>query len=135
MFIEDIDRDNDSTVHLELHEERLDISKERIQTAEVISHKEVITEEKTITVPVTREELVIEKIVYNPAAPDQTSETTEILRIPVSEEQIEVSKHPTTLEEVKIYKRSYEETQHLEETVKKEQIHIDTIGNPKITTL
>ncbi len=133
LFIEDKDRD--SGVHLELHEEVLDISKEQNQIAEVISRKEVITEERTITVPVTREELVIEKKVFNSDTPDQTFETTEIMRIPVSEERIEVIKHQTKLDDVDIYKRSYQETEHIEETIKKEQIQIDTTGNIKINTL
>jgi uncharacterized protein (TIGR02271 family) len=112
--------------HIQLHQEELDITKVRVETSEVHIHKEVVTEEKTITVPITREELVIEK---RELAPDGQ---TEIIRIPLSEERIEVTKHPVMLEEVNYYSNTYEEIQHIEETVKRELLHVDTIGHPII---
>jgi Domain of unknown function (DUF2382) len=44
-----------------VREEELRVHKQIVETGEIIVHKEVITEEKTITVPVSREELVIER--------------------------------------------------------------------------
>ena len=46
---------------LTLHEERLAPHKETVQTGAVEVRKEVITEQKTIQVPVEREEIVIER--------------------------------------------------------------------------
>jgi uncharacterized protein (TIGR02271 family) len=117
---------------LQLREEQLEISKELVQTAEVTSHKEVITKEKTITVPVTREELVIEKRSFDNDATSTDSEATEIMRIPLTEEQIDIVKNPVKLEEVSIYKNQYDETEHIEETLKKEIAHIETTGNVKV---
>jgi uncharacterized protein (TIGR02271 family) len=117
---------------LQLREEQLEISKELVQTAEVTSHKEVITKEKTITVPVTREELVIEKRSFDNDASNADSEATEIMRIPLTEEQIDIVKNPVKLEEVSIYKNQYDETEHIEETLKKEIAHIETTGNVKV---
>lgn len=110
---------------LQLREEQLEISKELVQTAEVTSHKEVITEEKTITVPVTHEELVIEKRDLR----NNASEASEIMRIPLTEEQVEVAKNTVKLEDVSIYTNQHEETEHVEETLKKEIAHIETSGN------
>ena len=45
---------------LQLREEQLDIKKERVQTGEVKVHKEVVEEPKTFTIPIKREEMVIE---------------------------------------------------------------------------
>jgi uncharacterized protein (TIGR02271 family) len=117
---------------LQLREEQLEISKELVQTAEVTSHKEVITEEKTITVPVTHEDLVIEKRSFDNDASNTDSESSEIMRIPLTEEQIEVIRNPVKLEEVSIYKNQYDETEHIEETLKKEIAHIETTGNVKV---
>jgi uncharacterized protein (TIGR02271 family) len=103
-----------------------------VQTAEVTSHKEVITKEKTITVPVTREELVIEKRSFDNDASNTDSETSEIMRIPLTEEQIDIVKKPVKLEEVSIYKNQYDATEHIEETLKKEIAHIETTGNVKV---
>ena len=124
--------DTDNSATLQLHEEKLDISKKWIKTGEVSIHKEVFTEEKTITVPVTHEELIIKKKVLDAENPDQTDGHTEIIRIPISEERIEVIKHPTVLEDVAIYKRQFQETTSVTETLKKEKVHIETTGNPKV---
>ncbi|GAA3318321.1 hypothetical protein GCM10020331_020620 [Ectobacillus funiculus] len=36
---------------------------------------------------------------------DQQAEHTETIRIPISEERIEITKHPTALEDISIYKK------------------------------
>ncbi|WP_051316997.1 YsnF/AvaK domain-containing protein [Ectobacillus panaciterrae] len=116
-------------VKLKLCEEQLDIFKTRVQTGDVIVRKEVVTEEKIIVVPVNREELVIERKVFDAENPDKMKGHTEIIRIPVSEEHIEIVKHPTALEDVTIYKRQFQESAHVEEILKKEKVHVETIGN------
>ena len=117
---------------IQLRKEQLEISKELVHTADVASHKEVVTEEKTITVPVTHEELVIEKKDLNDSTSDTGGEYSEIMRIPLTEEQIEVVKHPVKLEDVSIYTNQYQETEHVEETIKKETARIETSGNVKV---
>ena len=117
---------------LKLREEQLDISKKWVQTGDLTMHKEVFTEEKNIVVPVTREELVIEKNVFNTKAPNQLDRHTETIRIPISEERIEVTKHPVVLEDVSIYKQQFQETESFEETVKKENVHFEINGDPAI---
>lgn len=124
--------DTDYSAMMQLHEEKLDISKKWIQTGAVSIHKEVFTEEQTITVPVTHEELIIEKKVLDTESPNQTGEHTEIIRIPISEERIEVIKHPAVLEDVAIYKRQFQETKSVKETLKKEKVYIETTGNPEV---
>jgi uncharacterized protein (TIGR02271 family) len=118
------------SARLQLRKEQLEISKELVQTADVISHKEIITEEKTITVPVAREELVIERKDMKNSNSDE--EYTEIMRIPLTEEQLDVSKHTVKLEDVSIYTNQYEETEHIEEALKKEIGNIETSGNIKV---
>ena len=48
-------------VTIPLREEQLDIEKDRKKTIDVDIHKEVIRDEQTVTVPVSREELVVDK--------------------------------------------------------------------------
>jgi uncharacterized protein (TIGR02271 family) len=112
---------------LQLHKEELQISKKWIDTADVKIYKNTYKEEKQITVPITREELVIEKKKANPQGTfDGEIET---IRIPLSEEHIEITKHPVTLEDVEIYKNQFEEILHVNETVKEEKLHIHTNGD------
>jgi uncharacterized protein (TIGR02271 family) len=117
---------------LQLREERLDISKRRVETGEVTMHKEVFKEEKNIVVPVTREEIVIEKKILEKDARNKNNELTETIRIPVSEESIEVIKHPIIKEDIAVYRQLLQETKHIEEVLKKEKIHIKTTGDPEI---
>lgn len=111
---------------LKLREEQIDISKKWIQTGEVTVHKEVLTQEKNITVPVTHEELVIEKKVLDEPV------HTETIRIPISEERIEITKHPVILEDVEIKKRQFQEIETVKQTLKKEKLHLETTGNPQV---
>ena len=111
---------------IKLREEQLDITKNRVKTADVHVHKETITDEDTITVPVTREYLVIEK---KTIGNDQESES---VRIPLTEEQIEVIKHTKLLNDVSIDKKEYTETKAVEETLRKENLTIDSKGDVKI---
>ncbi|HYF81702.1 MAG TPA: YsnF/AvaK domain-containing protein [Clostridia bacterium] len=117
---------------LKLREEQLEISKELIQTGNVDVHREVINEEKTIIVPITREELVIEKKTANVEASSDKNSHTEVIRIPISEERIEVVKHLVKLEDVSVYRRQFQETQHIEEILKKEKLHVETLGDVKV---
>ena len=51
-----------STRTVPIREERLDVNKHTVQVGEIRIHKRVITENRTITVPVRREEVYIERI-------------------------------------------------------------------------
>lgn len=124
-------QDNNENL-LKLHEEQLDISKKRIQTAKVTTHKEIVTEEKNIIVPVTREDLVIEKTTFDPNNPNDLEGETETIRIPISEEDIDIVKHKVKLEDVSVYNNEYEEIKQVNETLKKEKLSIKATGNAKV---
>lgn len=116
-------------VKFQLREEQLDILKRSIQTGEVTIQKEVLTEEKNIIVPVTREELVIKKKVLNNDTLDNADGFAEITRIPITTEDIDVKKHQVILEDVEIYKRQFHDVQHIEENLKKEKVHVEANNN------
>jgi uncharacterized protein (TIGR02271 family) len=118
----------DVTFHL--HKEEMQVSKKWVDTADVKVYKKTYIEAKQITVPVTREELIIEKKIANPKG--NTDAQMETIRIPLSEERIEVSLHPTVLEEVDIFKKQFEELKQVNDTVKEEKLHIDTVGDIKV---
>ncbi|MDP4090573.1 MAG: YsnF/AvaK domain-containing protein, partial [Bacillota bacterium] len=74
---------SDTTAKMQLREERLDTAKSIVKTGDVNVHKEVHTEKKNIIVPVTREELVIEKVVFEGDTQNKTESSTETIRIPL----------------------------------------------------
>lgn len=126
-----IDCDDDK-VKLQLREEQLDISRKLIKTGEVTAYKETIIKEKTITVPITHEDLVIEKKTFNDKNSGEMDIYPETIRIPLSEEQIHITKHKVILENVDIYKHEIQDKQIIEEVLKKENLYVYTSGNPKV---
>lgn len=117
---------------IQLHEEQLDISKKKVPLCEVKFHREFVTEEKTITVPVKREELVIEKIILNPISSYNAENHIETIRIPISEERFDIDKHIVQLEEITIKNHTFEEIQHINEILKKEKINVKVTGNANV---
>lgn len=118
-------------VKLKLRKEQLDLFKEKIKTGEVKIHKEVIIKEKTIVVPVNCEVLVIQRKVMNNQEPNNSGQTKTI-RIPLSEERIEIVKHPTPLTAVSIYEQQYQKNEHVKRTLKTEKLKIDICGSAKV---
>jgi len=119
--------DQQNEVKLQLHKEEMEINKKWVDTGDVTIYKKKYTEEKQVLVPVTREDLIIEKKVANPENPTDTK--LETIRIPLSEDQIEVTLTPAILNDVEIYKNQYEELIQVHETLKEEKVHIETVGN------
>jgi len=102
---------------LKLREERLNVTKDREQTGEVNLRKEVVTEQKTVNVPVTHEEVVIEQHAVTGGQVDNTPiGEGESIRVPVSEEQVNVSKNTIVTGEVGISKRDVQGTQQVKPT-------------------
>lgn len=126
--------ENTEDEKLRLRQEQLDISKNKVQAGEVILSKDVVEEQKTVDVPVTHEEVVIERRSINNEATDSPIGSTESIHIPVSEEKVEVGKHTVVTGEVSAHKREVEETKKVEETLKREEARIDTEGNPNVVS-
>ncbi len=109
----------ETTFHIK--KEQLDIAKEWMQTGEVNIYRETITEDKSFTIPIKREELVIKKRVINSIIPGHKEMPTEVIRILLNEEHVEFNKHKVNLEDVSVYKQQIEDIKHIEETLKREE--------------
>lgn len=125
----------DQEESMELREERLSVDKEEVKTGEITVGKDVVEEERSVDVPVRHEEVYVEKRHLadgetRNAAADLGDE--EEIRIPVVEEKVEVKKKPVVTDEVVIGKRTTEETEHIHDTVKKEEVHLDKDGSSRI---
>jgi len=119
----------DRTVRL--HEERLKVDKERVQTGDVKVRTEVRTEHQTVTVPVEKEEVVIERRAVQGGATGEEIKAQEI-RIPVREEQVHVSKETVVKEEVSVGKRTVQGTETVSADVRKEEIKVEQQGDVKV---
>ena len=124
---------NDTDQTVQLREEQLSARTQPVQAGEVVIRKEVITETKSIDVPVTREEVVIERhaVTGGTATAGSINDmgATEVIRVPVMEEEVIVDKRPVVTEEVSIGKRQVVETQHVTDTVRREEARIENANN------
>lgn len=119
---------------ISLHKEELDINKNKIQSGEVIITKEVVEEKKTIEIPVTHEEVIIERKILNNEVTDTPIGPSETIRIPIREEQVEVNKYTVLTEEISAKKREVQENKTIEANLKKEEAKISTTDNEEVTS-
>lgn len=117
--------------NIQLLGEALRVHKDRISRGEVRLRKEVVTDMQTVQVPVSREELVIERhaATGNTAAAGTIGETEEI-RIPLSEERAGIDKQTFVREEVSVGKRSVEEVRELKDDVRHEELVVEDETKP-----
>lgn len=117
---------------IEIKEEQLDVVKNWVQTGDVKVYKETFIKEKSFTIPVTCEELIIEKATFSSEDLNGLKEEKEIIKIPLSEEQIEFRKKTVVLENVSVHTEKIEEIKHFEEILKKEKVKLKISGNPNV---
>ena len=132
------DKDNKKNIvddgKLQLRKEELDIAKNRVQVGDVEISKEIIEEQKVVDVPVLHEEVVIERRAIGNEPSDSPIGEGETIRIPVSEERVEVGKHTVTTGEITATKRETEEIRQVKEILKKEEARVSKDGDPHIIT-
>jgi uncharacterized protein (TIGR02271 family) len=126
---------NDEDRRMELREEELDVRKREVEAGEVRIRKEVVSEQRSIDVPVNREELVIER---HPATGDRDASGTigqgEEIRVPLREEEVDVQKRAKVREEVSIGKRQVQDTEHVSDTVRREELQVGSDGDVNLRT-
>jgi uncharacterized protein (TIGR02271 family) len=113
---------------IEAREEEVHVRKRPVQTGEAEIYKEVRTEHRSIDVPVKKEELVIERHAVGRQPASGPVGESERVRIPLSEEQVEVDKRTVATERVEVGKRLTEDEEHLDTTVRKEDIKVNKRG-------
>jgi uncharacterized protein (TIGR02271 family) len=111
--------------NIQLLGEVLRVHKDRVSRGEVRIRKEVITETQTVQVPVTREELVIERRPVDQASPATGSIGESEIRIPLSEERASVDTSTVVREEVAIGKKPVQDVRDLTGEVRREELVVE----------
>jgi uncharacterized protein (TIGR02271 family) len=126
--------DTEGGQRLPIREEQLQAQKQPVQTGEVQIGKQVTEREQSINVPVTREEVYVERHDFAPQPTDQpiTEGDDQTIRVPVVEEQVQVMKQPVQTGEVVIGKRQVQENQQVSDTVRREEPRIDREGDVNV---
>lgn len=111
---------------LTLSEEELEARKRVTEAGEVRVTKEVVTEHRQIDVPVMREEVHVERVPASASSrPEGEAFGEQTIRVPVREEEIEVTKRPRVREEVRISKTARQEERRVEGDVRREEARIE----------
>lgn len=125
---EDETRGTNEEARIQLSEERVEVETESIEAGRVRMRKYTTTETENITVPVTREKVVIERVPVDAQAeagsidPDAAEEIEEIV---LREERPVVTKETVVVEEISLAKETVTENVTVREQVAKEHVDIE----------
>ena len=121
------DGDDDGSVVR--REEELRVGKERVETGRVRLRKHVVTEQKTVTVPVEREEF---EVVREPIADGETSRGGKLgedeTSVTLSEERPVVDKEVVDKERVGLRTNTVQEERRVDAEVGREEVVVDEDG-------
>ncbi|MGJ5672124.1 MAG: DUF2382 domain-containing protein [Nostochopsis sp.] len=128
----DLNEQNHQT--FKLYEERLIANKNRIKTGEVTVGKHIETETATVAVPIEKERVVIERVPTTKQdvavnLDDTQFQAGEVARIELYEEIPDIQKEAFVREEVRVKKIVDKDVIEAQETVRREELDIQTEGN------
>jgi uncharacterized protein (TIGR02271 family) len=128
--------DNDHQ-NLKLHKERLIADKTRRKTGEVIVGKRVETEKATVSIPLDKERVIIERTAAHSSntavTPDAGAfQEGEIARMEVYEESANIRKEAFVSEEINVKKIIEKETATGEEQLRSERLEVTSEGKPVV---
>lgn len=137
--ITDVDKDIrtrtdiDDNEKIRLYEERLIVNKQRQKTGEVEIGKRVETETASVSVPVEKERIVIERSdatagnVVSPGTANFAGGT--VAEVNVYEEKADIEKQAFVREEVSVRKEVETETVSARETIRREELEVEADGD------
>lgn len=129
-------QETDGRQSLKLYEERLVANKERLRTGTVTVGKRVETETATVSVPVEKERIILERNSPTDAIPVTPGETAfnegEVARVEVYEESADIEKQAFVREEISVRKEVEKDTVSAKETIRREELDVETEGDAVI---
>jgi uncharacterized protein (TIGR02271 family) len=112
-------------------EERLNVGTQTREAGRARLRKHVVTEEQTVTVPVSHEEVTIEREPITDANRDQAGAGPDISEeeheVVLTEERPVVEKETVAVERVKLGKETVTDSEEVTDSVRKEQIDTDGV--------
>ncbi|MEO7746180.1 MAG: PRC and DUF2382 domain-containing protein [Actinomycetota bacterium] len=110
-------------------EEQLNVGTQKVETGRARLRKHVVTEQQTVTVPVEREEVRLEREPITDANRGAANEgpaiSEEEHEVVLTEERVVVSKETVPVERVRLDKETVTEQKSVTEDVRKEQIDLN----------
>jgi uncharacterized protein (TIGR02271 family) len=116
--------EHDNELRVQRTEEELAAGTREREAGELRVRKNVRTERESVEVPTRHEEVSVERVPLSGEASEAQIGEGEV-NVPVTEEEVVVSKRPVVKEEVRIRKDVVENTQIVEEDVRREEIDVE----------
>ena len=118
--------DANETIAVPVHEEELTATKTAHELGEVRIEKDVVSEERVLSVPVTEERVRVERRVVDRAATaaDAGAFQDEVIEVPVYGEEVQLQKQVRVAEEVEIGKEAVQRTEQVAGTVRREEVRV-----------
>lgn len=128
--------DKDSHEPIRLYQERLIADKDRFKSGSVAVGKRVESKTQEVSVPVANERVVIERTTpttTTPVAGTPDFREGEVARVETYAEEADIRKEAFVREEVNVRKEVDRDVVTERETVRREELDVDTKGNPTVT--
>ena len=106
-------------------EEELAAGTREREAGQVNVRKRVRTDRERMEVPTRREEVTVERVPVSEGTATEAQIGEDEVRVPLTEEEVVVEKRPVAKEEVRIRKDVVEDTEVVEEDVRREEIDIE----------
>ncbi len=123
-------------VRVPIREEQLEVGKRQEEIGRVHLHKDVIEEQQTVSQPVTREQVRVERGIvqgdYTDVGPDAFTEQE--IDVPVMGEELVTGKRTVVRDEVRLHKEQITEEQQVTDTIRKERVTVDGADVTDATT-
>jgi uncharacterized protein (TIGR02271 family) len=119
------DLEDEDELRVQRTEEELAAGTRERDAGSVSVRKRVRTDRERLEVPTRREEVSVERVPVSEGTATEAQIGEDEVRVPVTEEEVVVEKRPVAKEEVRIRKDVVEDTEVIEEDVRREEIDID----------
>ncbi len=127
----------DEEIRIPVMEEELTASVRSQEAGAVRIEKDVITEQRTLDVPVTEERIRVERRVVDRAVnvDDAEAFTDTVIEVPLRTEVVDIQKQARVTGEVVLSKEAVERTERVTDTVRREEVFVDESEVVDATTI
>jgi uncharacterized protein (TIGR02271 family) len=118
---------SDEEIRIPVMEEELTATVRSQEAGSMRIEKDVVTEQRTLDVPVTEERVRVERrVVDRPvSAADAEAFDEVVIEVPLRSETVDVQKQARVAEEIVVSKEAVERTERVTDTVRKEEVYVD----------
>ena len=117
---------NEDELVIPLREEELTASVRDVEAGAARIQKRVVSEDRVLEVPVTEEQIRVERRVVDRAAGAADADAFEeiVIEVPLTQEEVELRKQTRVGEEVVVTKEAVQHTEQVRGTVRREEVDV-----------